>query len=43
MVGAVLLARVVDDSALSDRILTACRAFALDAFAGAEATAGASP
>ncbi|MGN6700497.1 MAG: TetR/AcrR family transcriptional regulator [Thermomicrobiales bacterium] len=43
MVGAVLLARVVDDSALSDRILTACRTFALAAFAGAEATAGASP
>ena len=34
MVGTVLLARVVDDPALSDRILAAGERFALDAFAG---------
>jgi TetR/AcrR family transcriptional regulator, transcriptional repressor for nem operon len=33
MVGAVLLARAVDDPDLSDRIVTACREFALAAFA----------
>ena len=35
MVGAILLARTVDDPDLSDRILTASRQFALDSFAHA--------
>jgi len=34
MVGAVLLARAVDDPELSDRILAACREFAMGAFVG---------
>jgi TetR/AcrR family transcriptional regulator, transcriptional repressor for nem operon len=34
MAGAVLLARAVDDPALSDRVLKVCRAFWTDAFAG---------
>ena len=33
MVGAIVLARAVDDPALSDRILNACRTFYSDAFA----------
>ena len=36
MVGAVLLARAVDDPELSDRILSACREFALEAFVGGD-------
>ncbi|MFN8511563.1 MAG: TetR/AcrR family transcriptional regulator [Thermomicrobiales bacterium] len=39
MVGAVLLARAVDDPDLSDRILAATREFATSAFANAENTA----
>jgi len=35
MVGAVLLARAVDDPALSDRLLAACRDFSLDTFSPA--------
>lgn len=38
MVGAVLLARAVDDPELSDRILAAGRAFAVEAFASAGET-----
>jgi TetR/AcrR family transcriptional regulator, transcriptional repressor for nem operon len=36
MAGAVLMARAVDDPALSDRILQTCRAFWTDAFTGKE-------
>lgn len=48
MVGAVLLARAVDDPELSDRLLAASRQFALAAFAGedtsgSDASAGANP
>jgi TetR/AcrR family transcriptional repressor of nem operon len=32
MVGAIMLARAVDDPALSDRLLAACREFSLDTF-----------
>lgn len=37
MAGAVLLARAVDDPALSDRVLRVCRAFWAEQFAGAAA------
>jgi hypothetical protein len=38
MAGAVLLARAVDDPELSDRILSACRAFYTAAFATSPGT-----
>jgi TetR/AcrR family transcriptional repressor of nem operon len=38
VVGAILLARSVDDPELSDRILHACRTFYSDAFAGTTPT-----